>query len=486
MKLIVLGGGPAGVMAALQASELHADVTLIESKRIGGTNINEGPAPVRTLARAARLARDADSWETFGLKGECPAIDLAAVLANAERVARYAHEKKHMAENIRSRGVELIEGVGPAHFLDQHTVEVANGRTWQADKIIIAVGGQGRLLPIPGAELGLTYNDIWTLQQLPTSVAVVGGAATGCQLASILEDFGCQVSLLELAPRLLPQEDEDISAALAADFQKQGMTVITGAGTERLEKTAGGIQLHYHQQERSISLTVDAVFFAVGWPGNVDALNPGAAGVETARSYIPVNDYLQSNVPHIFAAGDINGQSMLVQSARYEGRIAAENAVFGPYRRFTHEIVPSGSFTDPEYASVGLSEAQARQQYACAVAVVHYDDLLRPVADGHPEGFCKLIVDRHTRFILGAHVIGEYSVEIIQMVAACMAGSMRVEHVADLQLAYPTFTEAVGMAAQKIVRELGLAPLPQVWSDIQSPTVQYITSSPQAPPMPGS
>src|SRR3989442_12884355 len=162
------------------------------------------------------------------------------------------------------------------------------------------------------------------------------------------------------------------------------MTVITGARTERLEKVDGGIQLHYRTQERPASLIVDAVFFAVVWRGNGDALNLAAAGVETERIYIPVNDSLQSNVPHIFAAGDINGQSMLVQSARYEGRIAAENAVLGPYRRFTHEIVPSGSFTDPEYASVGLTEAQARQEYDCAGAGVHYEDLLRAGADGRP------------------------------------------------------------------------------------------------------
>jgi len=471
MKLIVLGGGPAGLTAALQARELQAEVTLLESTRVGGTSINEGPAPVRTLARTARLARDAGSWETFGLKGARPHIDLAAVLANARRVANYAHEKKHLAEYVRSTGIELIEGVGPARFLDGYTVGEASGRTWQADKIIIAVGGHGYVLPLPGAELALTYSDIWTLEQLPASVAVVGGAATGCQLASILEDFGCQVYLFEFAPRLLPREDEDIAVALADAFGKQRMTVITGARTERLEKVDGGIQLHYRTQERPASLIVDAVFFAVGWPGNVDALNLAAAGVETERSYIPVNDYLQSNVPHIFAAGDINGQSMLVQSARYEGRIAAENAVLGPYRRFTHEIVPSGSFTDPEYASVGLTEAQARQQYDCAVAVVQYADLLRPVVDAHPEGFCKLIVERR-RYILGAHVIGEYSVEIIQMVAACMASGMRVEQLAELQLATPTFTEAVGMAAQKLVRELGLAPLPQLWSDIKSPPVQ--------------
>src|SRR5438128_979079 len=336
MKLIVLGGGTAGLTAALQARELQADVTLIESKRVGGTSINEGPAPVRTLARAARLARDAGSWETFGLKGARPHIDLAAVLANARRVANYAHEKKHLAEYVRSTGIELIEGVGPARFLDEYTVGAASGRTWQADNIIIAVGGHGYVLPLPGAELALTYSDIWTLEQLPASVAVVGGAATGCQLASILEDFGCQVYLLEFAPRLLPREDEDIALALADAFGKQRMTVITGARTERLEKVDGGIQLHYRTQERPASLIVDAVFFAVGWPGNVDALNLAAAGVETERSYIPVNDYLQSNVPHIFAAGDINGHSMLVENARYEGRLSAEHAVLGAYGRFTH------------------------------------------------------------------------------------------------------------------------------------------------------
>jgi pyruvate/2-oxoglutarate dehydrogenase complex dihydrolipoamide dehydrogenase (E3) component len=468
MKLIVIGGGPAGLTSALQARELHADVTLLESNRIGGTSINEGPAPVRTLARAARLARDAGSWETFGLRGERPQIDLAAALANARRVAEYAHEKKHMAEYINSTGIDLVEDVGLVHFLDQYTVGAVDGHTWQGDKFIIAVGGHGRILPIPGAELALTYSDIWSLTQLPQSVAIVGGSATGCQLATILEDFGCQVYLLELAPRLIPQQDEDISIALADAFSKQHMTVITGAQTERLEKLGGNIRLHYRTQEQLDSLVVEAVFFATGWPGNVDALNLEAAGVLAKGSYIPVNDYMQSNVPHIFAVGDVNGKSMLVQSARYEGQIAAENAVIGPYRRYTHEIVPSGSFTDPEYASVGLTEAQARQQYDCAVAIVRYDDLLRPVADNHPEGFCKLIVERRHRHILGAHVIGEYSVEIIQMVAACMASGMKVEQVAGLQLAYPTFTEAVGMAAQKIVRELGLGPLPQLWSDIPS------------------
>jgi len=161
---------------------------------------------------------------------------------------------------------------------------------------------------------------------------------------------------------------------------------------------------------------------------------------------------------------------MLVSSALLEGRVAAENAVLGPRRRLVHEIVPTGSFTDPEYASVGLTEEQARAKYDCAVAVARYEDLLRPVADGQPEGFCKLIVETERRQIVGAHVLGEYSAEVIQMVAACMAAGMRVEEVAELQFAFPTFTEGVSRAAQMLVRELGVRAMPQLWSSLSTPS----------------
>ena len=466
MHVLVLGGGPAGVGAALRARELGADVTLIESKRVGGTSINEGPAPVRTLARAARLVRDAASWPTFGLEGQLPVVDLPKVLANASRVVNYAHDTKHIDQSLRDRGIELVEGLGPALFLDATHVGLADGsRFWSGDRIILAVGGHGSRLPVPGAELALTHSDIWSLKALPERVAVIGGAATGCQLASIFEDFGCKVTLIELADRINPGADVDISRALTESFKEQGMDVITGARTERIQPLEQGLELRYRQGDQSGTVLSDAVFFATGWPGNVENLHLSVAGVATERSYVSVNDYLQTNSHHIYAAGDINGRSMLVQSAFYEGNLAAENAVLGPHRRYRHEIVPSGSFTDPEYASVGLTEAEARSRYECAVATVYYNDLLRPVVDAQPRGFCKLIIDAHQRYILGAHVLGEYSVEVIQMVAGCMAGGMRVEKLAELQLAYPTFTEAVGMAARRLVRELGLIPLAPSWSE---------------------
>jgi len=437
---------------------------LLESRRVGGTSINYGPAPVRTLARAARLLRDVKSWQTFGLHGTAPKINVRELLENAKRVASYAHDKLHLVESLRSRGIIVEEGIGPVEFVDQNTVRVKNGRKWQAQKIIIAVGGHSRIPGIPGAKLALTYEDIWNLETLPARVGIVGAAATGCQLASIFQDFGSEVYLFELSPKILPQEDESVSLALAEAFEKRGMKLKTGASTVGLEKETGGIKLRYSSEGKEENALVDAVFFATGWTGNIETLNAAAAELKTERGYIRVDSSLRTNIQHIFAVGDVNGLSMLVQSARKEGRISAENAVLDRRKTFSHDIVPAGSFTDPEYASVGLTEFQARSEHECVVGIANYRDLLRPVIDDRMEGFCKVIADSRTHRILGAHVIGEYSVEIIQMVAACMEGKMTVDQVAELDLAYPTFTEAVSMAAQKIVRELNLAPFPKMWN----------------------
>jgi dihydrolipoamide dehydrogenase len=471
LHLVVLGGGPAGVFAALQAADLGARVTLVERRRVGGTALNEGPAPVRTLARAARLVRDWSSWETFGLRGPRPAVDLVATLANAERVARYAHERKCLSDHIRALGVDLIEEAGDARFLDAHTVVTADGHVVTADRVVIAVGGRASRLPIPGAELGLTFEDVRTLRALPERVCIIGAADTGCQLASILSDFGCHVSLLERGRRIVPRADEDVSVALERAFRAQGIEVVTDAAVERLEPLEPGVRVVYRIGDAPQTIEVDAAFFAVGWPSNADRIDTAAAGVAVERGYVAVDDYLRTSVPHIFAAGDVDGRSMLVASARLEGRVAAENAVLGPHRTIAHEVVPAGGFTDPEYASVGLTEAQARARYdaRCAAAVVRYENLLRPVADGQPEGFCKLIVETERRQIVGAHVLGEYSAEVIQMVAACMAAGMPIEEVADLQLAYPTFTEGVSMAAQMLVRELGIRPMHHLWSSLSAP-----------------
>ncbi|MGW0159000.1 dihydrolipoyl dehydrogenase family protein [Mycobacterium sp. NPDC003323] len=466
MRVVVIGGGPAGVTSALHAAELGAHVTLIERGRVGGTALNSGPAPVRTLARAARLVRDWRSWEAFGLRGPRPEVDLSAIMANAQRVADYAYERKRMADQIRAADVDLIEDAGNARFLDAFTVAVDDGRSWSADRVIIAVGGAAGRLPIPGAELGLTYEDLRTLTALPDRICVIGAADTGCQLASILADFGCHVTLFEYAPRIVQRADVDVSVALRKAFEDRGITVITDAAVQQIEARDPGLHVRYRIGDETAGSDFDAVFFAVGWPGNADLVDAAAAGVQTERGYVVVDDHQSTNVDHIFAAGDVDGNSMVVSSAILEGRVAAENAVLGTRRRTVHTIVPGGSFTNPEYGSVGLSEEQARARGDCAVAVARYEDLLRPVADGHTAGFCKLIVDRNERHILGAHVLGEYSAEVIQMVAACMAAKMSVEDVAELQFAFPTFTEGVSQAAQLVASQLGVRPKRELWSSL--------------------
>jgi pyruvate/2-oxoglutarate dehydrogenase complex dihydrolipoamide dehydrogenase (E3) component len=464
VSLLIVGGGPAGVTAALQACELGARVTLLEAGQIGGTSLNRGPAPVRTLARAARLARDWSSWATFGLDGPPPIPNLPAVIANSDRVARYAHDKKDVAGHLRRHGIDLVEDLGQVGFVDPHTLAADGTRTWSANRIILAVGGHAGRLQIPGADLALTYEDIPSLDSLPRRVAVVGGADTGCQIASIFDDLGAAVSLFEAGPVIVPAADASVSAELCRAFRARDMNVYTDTLVEALSVDGEAIRVDYRSGTVSAHVSADAVFFAVGWPASLGHLALTAAGVHAAPGAIPVDDCLRTNVEHIFAAGDVNGRSMVVQTARMEGRTAAMNAILGATRQAAYDVVPSGSFTDPEYGRVGLTEAQAARQHDVVVGVARYDDLLRPVADGRPDGFCKLIADRRTHAILGAHVLGEYSAETVQTVAACMAAGMTIEQVAELQLAFPTFTEAVCMAAQKICRALGIGRFPQVWS----------------------
>ena len=469
MRLLVVGGGPAGITAALQARELGADVTLLEAEQVGGTSLNRGPAPVRTLARAARLARDWSSWQRFGLEGPRPVANLEAVLANSAQVARYAHDKKDIAGHLRHHGIDLAEHLGPARFTGPHTMTAEDGRRWRADRVVIAVGCRAAPLPVPGGELALTYQDIWTLKALPQEVTVIGGADTGCQIASIFADLGAGVRLIEAGPRLVPAADASISAALGQAFEAKGITLITGARVQALERSRERVSIQFTRGGPAEHATTEAVFAAVGWPANVQNLNLDAAAVTSNPRALPVDDYLQTNVGHIFAAGDVNGRSKLVQSARLEGRIAAWNAVLGPTRQPGYDVVPSGSFTDPEYGTVGMTEDQASHDHHIAVGIARYDDLVRPLADGHPDGFCKLIADRRSHLILGAHVLGEYSAETVQVVATAMRAGMNVEQLAEMQFAFPTFTEAVSMAAQKACRTIGIGQFPPAWSYLGPP-----------------
>lgn len=463
--LMVIGGGPAGVTAALRARELGAKVALVERGRLGGTCTNDGCAPTRVLAKAARLARDAQQFARYGLDAPLPIVDFARLIDRTQQVIYQLQEKKQLIAHLEMMGVTTLHEVGNARFVDPHTVSLPDGQTLQAERFVICAGGAARRLPFPGSEYTLTHSDVWTLKNLPASVAIVGTGATGCQLASIFEAFGVKVTLLDVAPRILISEDQAVAEAMRASFERSNIRVITDIrGVEKVERRGEVCYLTYGHGNTSATLETETVIMAVGWPGNLPDLNLAAAGVTTQGSYIQVNDWMQTSAPHIYAAGDITGKMMLVQSASYQARIAAENALLpSPDRAVEHRLVPHGGFTDPEYGSVGLTEDQARQQRECAVAAVPYADLDRAVIDGLTTGFCKLIVDRESQRILGAHVVGEQAVEIVQMVAAGMTAGMRVEQLADLEIAYPTYAAIVGLAAREIIRQLGLVPVSKEW-----------------------
>lgn len=452
--LIVLGGGPAGVTAALRAAELRARVALVERDRMGGTCTDDGCAPTRVLAHAARLLRDTEQHAAYGLIGERPGLDFPRLLARTQEAIYRIHEKKQLATHLSRAGVQVHETTGGAAFVDPFTVELASGTRLRADRFVICVGGHARRLPIRGVELALTHSDVWRMARLPASVAIVGASATGVQLASVFNAFGSRVLVLEVAPRLLAGEDALVSWALTDAFESRGIGLKVGIdGIDGIEPQDGQLRITYHEQGAQRVASVEAVILAVGWTGNLDGLNLEAAGVATERGVITVDDSLRSTSDHIFAAGDVTGRMMLVQSATFEARVAAENAIRGSELPSRHSLVPHGGFTDPEYASVGLPEHLAGDPAEHVVAAIPYADLDRSVIDGRTEGLAKLIVER-SGAVLGAHVVGEQAVEIVQVVAAGMAAGMTVDQLAEMEFAYPTYTSILGLAARQVAHQL--------------------------------
>jgi glutathione reductase (NADPH) len=268
--------------------------------------------------------------------------------------------------------------------------------------------------------------------------------------------FGANVTLLETAPNILPPADADVARALREGFERQGVHVVTGiSGIEGIKLEANGLKsLTYSSQGVQHVIHAEAVILAVGWPAALEGLGLEQLGLETERGFLKVNTYLQTNLEHIFVAGDANGRDMLVQGANFEAEVAAENAVLGAKLEFDRSMLPSGGFTDPDHAGVGVSEAQARDQgLDCVVAVARYSDLERAIIDSRTAGFLKLIADSTGR-IIGANGTGENAVEVMQAVATAMAAGATAATLASVRFAYPTYTAIIGEAARKLLTKL--------------------------------
>ncbi|WP_258725589.1 dihydrolipoyl dehydrogenase family protein [Cellulomonas sp. NS3] len=453
--VLVIGAGPAGTAAALRAAELGARVAVVEARRTGGTCVNTGCVPTRVLAKTARLMREVRTADAYGITVTEQTIDWPTTVARVRATVERVLAAKDEPDRLRAAGVDLVLE-GRARFVSPHEVVLeATGRTLHADQVILCVGGHSRRLPVPGAELATLPEQVLDLPRLPRRVAVVGAGNTGAQLVTIFNAFGSDVTLLEVAPRILAQTDDAVSAAVALAFTEQGVQVVTSVErvvSLRQADDSAGIVLTWQAGGAEHHGTFDDVITATGWPASVEGLGLEAAGVQVERGRIVVDEYLRTSAAHVYAAGDANGQAMLVQAAHVEAEAAARNAVLGATRRTPHHLLPAGGFTDPDYAGVGLTEEQARARDAgCLVAHVPYSTMERPIIDDRPRGFLKLVADRRRELLLGAHAVGENAVEVIQAVTTAMAAGVDLATLARVEFAYPTYSAVIGVAARELL-----------------------------------
>ena len=463
----VIGAGPAGTAAALRAADLGARTVLVTRGAFGGMAANDGPIPVRTLAHAARLVREARQLPSYGINVGDVSLDYLQLLARAREVVREAAEHSTLRAQIDRAGVTVYEQAGSAHFVDAHTLKSERAPAIRAAKIIICAGGISRRLSLPGFERTVTPADAFGLQAAPASLLVVGAGATGAQVASIFNAFGTKVTLLQAGPRILPTEDELVSSAMAEAFREDGIVVHEDFGAiERFEAAPGGVRMIFSKDGVQSSAEAQLAVSAVGWVADTAGLNLVAAGVELdERGRVRVDDALQTSTKHIFAAGDITGRMMLVPQAVRDGFIAATNAVRTERVTRNASTDPIGSFTDPEYAQVGLTEASARVAHEVLVAIASYKETTRPIIDGRTRGFCKLVIHPQTRVLLGCHIVGERAVEVAQMAAIAMTAELTVERLARIPLSFPTYGNVLGRAALRAVRLLNDRPSTQPISE---------------------
>jgi dihydrolipoamide dehydrogenase len=456
--VIVIGAGPAGVMAALRAAELGASTTLVTRGEFGGMAANDGPVPVRTLAQAARLMRAASKLDRFGISTSPPVLDYPRLLERVRTVVAQVSQHSAFRADIDRLGVRLLEHAGNARFVDAHTVETQSGCRIDSRHIILCAGGMSRRLSVPGSELTATHSDAWSLTRVPQSMLVIGAGMTGAQVASIFHAFGSRIHLFQRAQRILPTEDEAVSAAVAAAFRDSGMTVREDFGAiDSFARVNGGIRMNFSRAGVTDSIEAELAVVTIGWVADTDGLNLHAAGVETdSRGYVAVDACLRTSAPHVYAAGDITGRWMLVPQAIQDGWTAATNAVRGASMTLDEHVCPTGGFTEPEYASVGLTEAKARKMHDVVVATVRFDSTTRTLIDDRTTGFCKLLVERGAHTILGCHVVGERAVEIVQIAALAMSSRLQVEELVRIPLSFPTYTGILTRAAYRAAEQIGM------------------------------
>ena len=439
-NLVVIGAGSAGLVSSYIAAAIKAKVALIEKHRMGGDCLNTGCVPSKALIRTARLLAEARDSQRYGVRRMSAEFDFAEAMQRVQDVVAKV-EPHDSVERYTGLGVEVIEG--EARIVSPWEVEV-NGRRLTARSLIIASGARPLVPPIPGLDSVdfLTSDTIWDLRELPERLVVLGGGPIGCELAQCFARFGSKVSIVEMAPRLMPREDADAAAEVTAEFETEGLHVATAHKALRVE---GGVLVCEHAGNE-VRLPFDKLLLALGRKANVEGFGLQELGVVIGpRGTIAADGLLRTNFPNIHVCGDVTGPYQFTHVASHQAWYASVNALLAPFWSFTvdYRVIPWATFTDPEVARVGLSEDEAREQ-GIAVEVTKYgiDDLDRAIADSADHGFVKVLTTPGKDRILGATIVGAHAGELIAEFVLAMKHGIGLNKLLGTIHIYPTMNEA--------------------------------------------
>ncbi len=451
-NVVVIGAGSAGLVTSYIAAAVRAKVTLVERHRMGGDCLYTGCVPSKALIRSAKLLNHISRAKEFGIASASAEWNFADVMERVQRVIAEI-EPHDSVQRYTGLGVDCIAGT--ARIVTPWEVEIrkADGSLQRLTtrNIVIATGARPFVPPIPGlAEVNpLTSDTIWALRKLPRRLVVLGGGPIGCELAQCFARFGSAVTQVQSHSRLMPREDEDVSATVRARFQAEGIRVLTGYKATSVVQANGENVLLVEHDGVVLRVPFDEILCAVGRVANTSGFGLEELGIPAGK-VVAVNEYLQTSYPNIYACGDVAGPFQFTHTAAHMAWYAAVNSLFGAFRKFKvdYRVVPWTTFTDPEVARVGLNEQEARaQNVPHDVHVYGIDDLDRAIADGEAHGFVKALTAKGTDKILGATIVGEHAGDLLIEFVAAMKHGFGLEGILSTIHTYPTLAEANKYAA---------------------------------------
>ncbi len=449
--LIIIGSGPGGYVAAIRAAQLGLEVAVVEkAPKFGGTCLHRGCIPTKALLHTAAVL------EEIRTAGE-----LGIAVGEAELDLGKAQARKQQVVDKNARGIEglfkknKVEGLrGFGRLVGAHEVEVespdGSREVHRARHILIATGSVPREIPPAptDGEKVLNSDHILELDRVPGSLVVLGAGAVGTEFASIFASFGTEVTLVEMLPRVLPIEDEEVSAELEKAFRKRKIKVLTGTKLTGVERADGGLRLALDSGGEAASLEAELLLVAVGRKPVTEGIGLAELGIEMEREYIKVNPWMQTSVPHVYAIGDVVNTPWLAHVAASEGILAVEHMAGREVRPIDYDRVPSCTYCEPEVASVGLSEAEARERgHEVEVGKFPFSALGKAAILGRRDGFVKIV--RETRYdeILGVHIIGPHATDLIAEACVALQLESTTEELFRTMHAHPTLSEGVMEAA---------------------------------------